>query len=312
MTKEGDSHFPGKAFVLPKNLEKETLPMPHISLIAPSSPLPAEEVVVTKQYLEDLGMRVSVPSDLLGEDLLCAHKDEKRFAHLKQALQDPSVDIVWLLRGGYGLTRLLPDLLKLEKPAKEKLFVGFSDGSALHTFLNQKWNWLSLHGPGANQMSRTKVGPKTIDQTLCFLKEGIKSYQPPLLTPFNAPARKTTSFSGTLVGGNLCVLTCSLGTDWQINSSGKILFLEDIDERGYRVDRMLTQLEQARIFEKVKAIIFGDFTRGNEANGTSLVPAVLKRFSENMSLPVFSLPGCGHGEENFPLPFNTPLTFTIT
>ncbi|MBI2706766.1 MAG: LD-carboxypeptidase [Proteobacteria bacterium] len=285
--------------------------MAHVSLIAPSSPSPQEDVDLTKQYLEDLNIRVTVPPDLLGKDLLCAHQDEVRFAHLKNALQDPSVDIVWLLRGGYGLTRLIQDLLKMKRPNKEKLFIGFSDGSVLHVFLNQKWNWPSLHGPGASQLSRAKVGQKTIEATLQFLKEGMRSYSPPVLTPFNNPARKISSLSGSLAGGNLCLLTCSLGTDWQLNSSGKILFLEDIDERGYRVDRMLMHLEQARTFEGVQAIILGDFVRGNEANGTSLIHPVLKRFAENTPLPVFSLPGCGHGDENFPLPFNTPLTFSV-
>lgn len=285
--------------------------MIHISLIAPSFSIPQEDVDLTKHYLEALNMRVTVPPDLLGEDLLCAHQDEVRLSHLKQALQDPSVDIIWLLRGGYGLTRLIQGLLKMEKPQKEKLFIGFSDGSVLHVFFNQKWNWASLHGLGANQLSRKKVGQKTIEATLQVLKEGMASYRPPVLTPFNNLARKMTSLSGSLTGGNLCLLTCSLGTDWQINSSGKILFLEDIDERGYRVDRMLMHLEQARAFEGVQAIVFGDFVRGGEVNGTSLVPSVLKRFAENTHLPVFSLPGCGHGDENFPLPFNIPLTFSV-
>lgn len=285
--------------------------MTHISLIAPSSPISQEDVDLTKQYLQDLGMRVTMPSDLLGKDLLCAHQDKVRFYHLKNALQDSSVDIIWLLRGGYGLTRLIPDLLKMEKPKKEKLFIGFSDGSALHVFLNQKWNWPSLHGAGASQLSKTKVGQKTIEATLQFVKENVQTYHPPALTPFNSTACKISSLAGKVVGGNLCLLTCSLGTDWQINGSGKILFLEDIDERGYRVDRMLMQLEQARIFEGVQAIILGDFVRGCEANGTSLIPPVLKRFAENTSLPVFSLPGCGHGDENFPLPFNIPLIFSV-
>ena len=120
-----------------------------------------------------------------------------------------------------------------------------------------------------------------------------------------------SSLTGKLTGGNLCLLTCSLGTAWQTNPRDKILFLEDIDERGYRVDRMLTHLQQAQAFEGVKAIIFGDFVRGMEANGTSLIPPVLKRFAESTSIPIFSLPGCGHGAENFPLPFNMDLTFPV-
>ncbi len=285
--------------------------MTHISLIAPSYSFPQEEADFTKHYLEDLGFQVTMPSDLLGKDVLCAHRDEVRLSHLQQALLDPSIDIIWLLRGGYGLTRLVPDLLKMKKPDKEKLFVGFSDGSVLHLFLNQKWQWPSLHGPGATQVSKAKVGQTTIDATLRFLKEGRGSYAPPALNPLNTPARTLSSLSGSLTGGNLCLVKCSLGTDWQIESAGKILFLEDTGERGYSVDRMLVHLDQARAFEGAQAIIFGDFVGGDEDNGTSLIPPVLKRFAEATNLPVFSLPGCGHGDENFPLPFNSPLTFSV-
>ena len=120
-----------------------------------------------------------------------------------------------------------------------------------------------------------------------------------------------TSLSGKLIGGNLCILQCGIGTNWQLDPSDKILFFEDIDERGYRVDRMLMHLQQANILEKAKAIIFGDFVGGKEPNGTSLILPVLQRFADSIDLPVFSLPGCGHGPENFPLPFNVPLEFEV-
>lgn len=287
------------------------LSMTHISLVASSSLIPSEDVDITKRYFEDLGMKVTVPSNLLGEDLLCAHNDSVRFSHLKTALTDPAVDIVWLLRGGYGLTRLIPDFLQMKKPTKQKLFIGFSDGTVLHVFFNQIWGWTSLHGPGAIQLSRKKVGDRTIDATLRIVEKGIASYTPPILRSFNKSAREMSSLSGTLIGGNLCLLTCSLGTRWQINPLNKILFLEDVDERGYRIDRMLMHLQQADVFKQIKGIILGDFTRGEELDGTSLIPAVLERFAANIDLPVFHLPGCGHASENFPLPFNTPLIFSV-
>lgn len=285
--------------------------MPHIRLIAPSWSLPAEDVTLTKSYFEDLGMHVSVPADLLGDDLLCAHEAPVRLAHLKQALGDPSIDIVWLICGGSGLTQLIPDLLPLKKPAKDKLFIGFSDGTALHVFLNQMWNMPTLHAPCAAQIAKQKVGPQSIQATLDLLHSDLTAYTPPPLKPFNQKAKAMSSLKGTVGGGNLCMLQTSLGTKWQFNPSGKILFLEDIDERGYSVDRLLVQLQQAHIFDELQAILLGDFVRGEEANGSSLIFPVLKRFAETIHVPVFLAPGCGHGEENFPLPFNVELKFRV-
>lgn len=289
----------------------DMLPITHVHLIAPSYPPSEQDVRLTKSYLEALGMQVTVPPDLLGEDLLCAHKDEVRLTHLERALHDPSADVIWLLCGGYGLTRLAHKLFKIKKPQKEKLFIGFSDGTILHAFLNQTWNWPTLHGPCAIQVAKEKVGTQTIEATLHIAKKGLSRYILPTLTPLNRQARGITSLSGTLVGGNLCLLESSLGTNWQLNPSYKILFFEDIDERGYRIDRMLMHLEQANIFEDAKAIIFGNFERGNESDGTSLIFPVLQRFAENIHLPVFHLPECGHGDENLPLPFNVHLNFAV-
>lgn len=286
--------------------------MVNIHLIAPSYPLTEQDVKLAKSYLEVLGMRVTAPLDLLGEDLLCANKDEIRLAHLKRALNDSSADIIWLLLGGYGLTRIIHKLFQMEKPRREKLFIGFSDGTALHVFLNQIWNWSTLHGPGLLQIANQKLGLKTREATLDIVKQGFFDFIPPTLKPFNAKARELSFLSGKLVGGNLCILQCGMGTNWQLKASGKILFLEDIDERGYRVDRMLMHLQQAGVLEDAKAIIFGDFVGGNELDGTSLVLPVLQRFAEHIDIPVFSLPGCGHGHENFPLPFNTHLEFEIS
>jgi len=281
----------------------------HVRLIAPSYKVSEEDVRHTKSYLEAFALKVTIPDNLLGKDLLCAHQDEVRLSHLKEALTDSTVDIIWMLKGGYGLTRLMPGLLTLPKPEKEKLFIGFSDGTALHLFLNQRWNWPTVHGMGAVQASRQKVSSDSITMTLHLLRQGLESYKPPLLQPANAQALAFASLSGSIIGGNLCLLETSLGTPWQLNASGKILFLEEVDERGYRVDRSLIHLEQAGIFKDVKAIILGDFTKGTEADGTSLIPPVLERFAATISVPVFTLPGCGHGEENIPLPFHMPLRF---
>lgn len=285
--------------------------MKHLALIAPSFPFPKAELERAKQYIKAQGMIPLVPENTLGEDPLCAHRDEVRLHHLQQALADPLVDIVWQLGGGYGMTRLLPSLFATARPEKEKLFLGYSDGTALHLFLTQVWHWPSLHGPVTRQLSEDRVGSLTQEMTLRVLKEGFGALSFPGLTPLNKPAAQLTALQGKVTGGNLSLVQCSLSTAWQIETKGKILFLEDAWERGYSIDRMLSHLQQARILEGVRAVILGDFIKGNEADGSSLIPAVLERFSETLEIPVFSLPGYGHGEENFPLPLNVDLNFLV-
>jgi len=91
-----------------------------------------------------------------------------RLAHLKNALNDSSAGVIWLLDGGYELTRLIPNLFHLKKPKKEKLFVGFSDGTALYIFLNQIWNWPTLHGPCAVQVAKQQISLSTIKKDSFF------------------------------------------------------------------------------------------------------------------------------------------------
>lgn len=312
-------YFPSPSHNLPLNnhfdsvLRGKEQILKHIYLTLSSSALDESIVKQTKTYFESLGMTVTLPENLYGKDLLCANSDETRLSHLTTALSDPTVDIIGALHGGYGLTRLIPDLLTLPIPKKEKIFIGFSDNTALHLFLNQVWDWPSIHGPVVSQIAQPTqqrpVGVKSITTALELLENGFSAFYPPPLTPLNERARSVSHLIGKVVGGNLSLLQCSIGTPWQLQTQKKILFLEEVGERGYRVDRMLTHLCQANFFTNVEAILLGDFIGGLEPNGKSLIPEVLQRFADSLSAPVFSIPGCGHGDENFPIPFNVPLSF---
>jgi len=284
--------------------------MKHLFLIAPSSPIPAEKVDLIKSYLESLGRKVSLPPDLLGEDLLCANTDALRFKHLKDALTSDADEIMAII-GGYGLTRLMPDLMSLSKPDKAKVMYGFSDITALHIFLNQVWDWPTVHGPSGVAFINKEADKISNERTLRILDDGLGAYELPELIPLNSAAKNITSLSGKVVGGNLCLVQTSLGTPWQLKTADKILFLEDVSERGYRIDRMLAHLEQASLFREVKAVLLGDFVKGEEPNGLSLVWDVLHRFAKSATFPVFQLPGCGHGSQNYPIPFNFELNFKI-
>ena len=284
--------------------------MKHTFLILPSSSISQEIVSKTKSYYESLGRKVTVPSDLFGPDLLCANTDAVRLKHLKDAFASEA-DEIMIIKGGYGLTRLIPELHAMPKPEKQKILYGISDATALHIFLNQVWDWPSVHGPAGAQLSMQTVDTDSIERTLRILEEGLSAYTLPELIPLNPMADKMGGVSGKVVGGNLTLVQASLGTPWQLDVDDKILFIEDVNERGYRIDRMLTHLRQAQFFKGVKAVLVGNFIKGEEPNGTTLVWDVLQRFAEEVPFPMFQILGCGHGPQNYPIPFNFDVKLNV-
>lgn len=245
-----------------------------------------------------------IPSDLFGPDLLCANSDEERFRQLKAALFNTDSQAIWCLRGGYGCTRLNPYLQKLTAPEKCKLFIGFSDITALHLFLQQKWHWQTLHGPTLNQVTHHLIPSENIIE----LKKIIFG-QLPELKYFLKPYQKPNSFDliqAPITGGSLSLVQTSLGTEWQIETNNKILFLEDVNEAAYRIDRMLQQLQQSGTLNHIKALLFGDFTFAIKPEEEKKIQAVLERFAKEQNFPVLQCADIGHGKQNRCLPLGIP------
>lgn len=279
-----------------------------IEIIAPASACPKKEGDVVNQVCELLttwGLKPIVAADMFGDDLLCANSDEQRLLLLKNALLNPNTKAVWCLRGGYGATRLLPELFALPIPSRPKIFLGMSDVTALHLFLQQHWHWITLHSPSARQLALNEVQPENLQEVKAILLGEQKTVEFKLLTPMNHLAQEEITIAAPITGGNLSLVQASLATSWQIDTQHKILFLEEINERGYRIDRMLQHLQQAGVFKEIKAIVFGDFIGGQEANGTSLVQDVLQRFAQHCEFPVLQCCGIGHGKHNRPLPLGS-------
>lgn len=279
-----------------------------IDVIAPASPRLKNEASITaiKELLVSWNLVPRIPDDIFGIDLLCANTDAKRFDFLKAALLNTESRAVWCLRGGYGSGRLIPQLANLEvKNPVPKLFIGMSDITALHLFLQRHFHWVTLHGPSVRQVTDNDVAKENIEELkqIMFGRQNVLRYNN--LTPLNKQGLKNQLIETCIVGGNFCLIQASIGTLWQVDARNKILFLEEINERGYRVDRMLQHLEQAGIFKDVTAVIFGDFTGGQEPNGTCLIDPVLKRFAESCDFPVLRCPGIGHGKFNRVLPLGT-------
>ena len=185
--------------------------------------------------------------------------DESRARGLNQMFADDRVDAVVCMRGGYGVARMLDrvdfDVIR----ANPKILLGYSDITALHTAIHEKVGMVTFHGP----MPST-CWPKFDDFTRDSMLRALTSTQP--LGVLKNPEGKAPvcvvpgTCEGTLVGGNLTLIASACGTPYALDVEDKVLLLEDIGEKYYRLDSMLTQLRQAGMFEKCAGVVLGGFT----------------------------------------------------
>jgi muramoyltetrapeptide carboxypeptidase len=280
-----------------------------VEIIAPASkfdPLVLEKI---KSYLEQWGLQARFADELLGEDLLFANSDAKRFAALEKALNNPDSKAIWAVRGGYGCARLIPYLDKSKKPSHFKWLMGFSDITALHIYLNQKWNWPSIHCASANQIATHLISEGSINSTKNLMLNQLHPYTLEL-EALNDSAKTSNEIHSIVTGGNLCVLMTSLATNWQIDTQDKILMIEDVNEEPYRIDRMLTQLFQAGLLANIKALLLGEFTLSEKSTNKEQMQAVLQNWASLLAAPVLSIK-VGHGLENYPIPLASKATLKL-
>lgn len=277
-----------------------------VSIIAPASRCTEKQLIDLKEVLTSWNLNCLIDDDIFGDDLLCANKDEIRFKSLKNALLDAEVKAIICARGGYGCTRLIPELMKVISPISPKLFLGMSDITALNLFLQQRWQWPVVHAGIASD--KFSVESTAAVKSILFGEIDEISFHG---IPLNSSSKITNTLESTLTGGNLTLLQTSVGTAWQMDGRHKIIFIEEVDERGYRIDRMLEHLRQSAIFKDATAILFGDFIGGFEPNGKSLVQRVLERFAQSCEVPVVQIQGVGHGHTNFPLPLGTRVKLVL-
>jgi muramoyltetrapeptide carboxypeptidase len=271
-----------------------------IEIIAPASRCTDNQLDAIKKLFKSWGLNCVISHDIFGDDLLCANSDEIRFNSLKNALQNPTTKAIICARGGYGSMRLIPQLTQITPTTSPKIFVGMSDITALNLYLQQQWQWPTIHSAPALD----KFSQESIAKLKSFLFGEMEHIEFQAVA-LNNLAEKHLTIEASITGGNLCLAQTSIGTQWQLNGDNKIIFLEEIGERGYRVDRMLEHMRQANIFKNAAAILFGDFIEGNEPDGSSLISPVLERFAQSSEIPVIQVQGIGHGHTNYPIPLGT-------
>lgn len=263
-----------------------------VMLVSPSSPLvkdqPVEELA---QLVETLGFRVRVGASCHSSTArgYAAAPPEVRAADIHTGFADPSVRAVWCTRGGSTAWQLLPlldyDLIR----ANPKPLIGFSDVTTLHLAVGQRCGLVTYHGPTANRVFGWGEGDSFSWPNLlrALGNWGELAVENPPGEPI-VPLR-TGQAEGRLTGGNLSLVAASLGTPWQIDARGKILFLEDVGEGVYALERMLCQLRYAGVFDQAAGVVLGDFTRCRNSYREDYGPGELVRdFFADYPKPVLS------------------------
>lgn len=247
-----------------------------------------------------MGLRVLEAPHLYDRWGFLAGADKDRAAALQEMFLRKEVKGIFCARGGYGAGRLLPyldlDLIR-QYP---KVFLGSSDVTVLHLALTQHAGLITFHGPMVEPGFSQRMRPLTLRSFQTLLLDG-GGFGGTISGRFLS---RRTMIGGELTGGNLSLVTFSLGTPFAIETKGKVLFLEEVNEEPYRIDRMLTQLRLAGKTEGVKGIVFGQMVAcGPRKNRPSFsVTDVLSRFAQEVDVPCFATFPSGHGTENVILP----------
>ncbi len=273
------------------------------AIVSPAGSLVSpEDVNNAVAAVERLGLKTKLGANLGSRWGYLGGRDTERLKDLHEAFTDPDVKIIFPIRGGYGSSRLLP-MIDFELIRRNpKVFVGFSDNTSLIVTMNMFSNMVTFYGPNAHfdwtTYTRENLQRMLMDPT------------PPglLLGPVGTNGRRNHTTvvpgkaTGQLIGGNLSLLIQTLGTEWEIDTRGKILFFEDVNESPYRIDRMLTHLWLARKLQQAAGFAIGQITVTRDRNDDLDLMNVIRDRFEPLGKPCFLGMATGHVANILTLP----------
>lgn len=267
-------------------------PGDRIAIVAPASPFTRQDFDAGIEEIRRLGFEPVYDEDVFARDRYLAGPPELRARALLTAWNDPSVSAVVAVRGGYGSVHLLPLLDSHQIGTAPKIFMGYSDNTSLLTWLTQQCGIVAFHGPMlAGRLAKGVAGydRDTLTRCLCLPEPVGEIVHPQVETLVPGDA------AGTLVGGTLTQLAASLGTPFAFSPpEGCVLFLDEVGERPYRLDRLLTQLRLAGILSRTAALVFGELPQCDEPGGTLTAREAVRELTKDFPGPVlFGLPS-GH------------------
>lgn len=267
-----------------------------IAMVAPAGILKNRKRVMdtAKNLVESWGLKVVYGKHMFSKANHFAGTDEQRCQDFQDALDNPNIKAIWSARGGYGSVRIL-DKLDFSKFKKHpKWIIGYSDITAFHSHIHN----LGVETLHAMMGSSMQDKPETIAETISTFKKALfgKELSYTIKTSKSNTKGKVT---GELVGGNIAILASLLGSESQISTEGKILFIEEIGEYKYSIDRMLQSLKRAGYFSKVKGVIVGDMTKVKKNTtpwGSSIEQLILDVLPKDIPV-LFNFPA-GHEPDN--------------
>ena len=266
-----------------------------IRIIAPARKITAEELDYSVQFLRTQGYNVEFGKNVFGQDKQFSGTDAERALDFQEALDDDNVDVIWFARGGYGSVRII-DKIDFSKFIKRpKWICGYSDVTVFHAYITEVANQISLHATMPINVQGAEIELYSLNTMLSILKTGKTDYN----IPFH-PLNRVGTANGKLCGGNLSVLYSINGSKSDLCTDGKILFIEDVDEYLYHIDRMMMCLKRSGKLERLAGLIVGGMNKMHDnavPYGKTAEEVVLEHVAEYDFPVCFGFPA-GHTTEN--------------
>ncbi|MFY9242226.1 MAG: LD-carboxypeptidase [Polaribacter sp.] len=283
-----------------------------IAIVAPAGILKNRIATIekAKQLAESWGLKVVLGKNIYNQNNHFAGTDDERCKDFQNALDQPNIKAIWAARGGYGSVRILDKLDFTKFKQKPKWVIGYSDITAFHNHIHNL-GVETIHGMMATSLEEK---PEEIIETISSFKKALFGEEIFYTIPTSKYNRTLSSkeIEGQLVGGNLAILTSMLGSKSQLNTQNKILFIEEIGEYKYSIDRMLQSLKRAGYFNNVKAVIVGNMSlikKNSTSWGSSIEELILGVVPKDIPV-LFDFPA-GHEADNRALIFGRKIALKV-
>lgn len=311
------SHSPA-ATIKPKRLQTGDT----VGLVAPATAVFQDvEADIARESLEALGLKVTIGRHMRDRHGYLAGEDKARAEDINRFFADKSIAAVLPIRGGWGSARVLPYLDFETIRRNPKILMGYSDITALHNAIQAKTGLITFHGP--NGGGRWDAWSVDYVKRVLFGAEAVTMSNPKALSDRNSLTQvenRTRTITpgkarGRMMGGNLTVLTAILGSPFVPDYTDAILFLEDVQENLYRIDRMLTSLKLAGILDKAKGVVFGTCSQcgpGNDNYAALTMEEILADHIKTLGVPAWQGAMIGHDQPQWTVPFGLEVEIDAT